>query len=143
MSSASNSLDLLPAQAASNKEKLLWEKELMGLYVSDHPLNYLAPKIKLAGAKSVRDASLIKNEQQRFNVAGLISSIKRISTKTGQPMLFAKIEDLSDSMEVIVFSDALARNPNVWKENTAVLINGRMSTRNNETKMICETAKEL
>jgi DNA polymerase-3 subunit alpha len=141
--SAVAKIDLLPTTPATNKEKLLWEKELMGLYISDHPLKQFEDKLKTTSAKSVRDAVQIKNERLRFNVAGLISNIKRISTKTGQPMLFAKVEDMNDEMEIIVFSDTLSRNPNIWKENNAVMISGRMSARNNEYKMICEGAVEL
>ena len=136
-------LELLPTAPALNKDKLLWEKELMGLYISDHPLKQFEEKLKTISTKSVRDAVQIKNERLQFNVAGLISNIKRISTKTGQPMIFAKVEDMNDEMEIIVFSDAMARNPNIWRENNAVMVTGRMSVRNNEYKMICEKAMEL
>lgn len=142
LASAPN-LELLPATPATAKDRLMWEKELMGLYISDHPLNQHAEKINTLLAKPLREAMAIKNERLRFNIAGLISTIKRINTKNGQPMLFARIEDKSDALEVIVFSDALEKNPNVWRENNAVLINGRMSWRNNEPKLICDSAKEL
>ena len=136
-------LNLKLAKDATPTEKLAWEKELMGLYISDHPLNQHSARLKAAGAKSVRDAAHIKDDKLRFSVAGVVSGLKKIITKSGQPMLFAKVEDLSDSMEILVFSDAIARNPDVWKENTPALIQGRMSARNGEYKMICENAVEL
>ena len=58
-------------------------------------------------------------------------------------MLFARLEDLSDAMEVIVFNDTLARCPEVWKENNAILLSGRMSWRDNDPKIICDSAEEL
>ena len=61
----------------------------------------------------------------------------------GKPMLFVKIEDLTDNLEVIVFSETLAKYPNLWKENNIVMINGQLSLRNGETKVICDEVKEL
>ena len=56
-------------------------------------------------------------------------------------MLFAKIEDLSDSIEVLVFKDVLAKTANIWAENNIVQIAGRVSKRNGETKLIVNDAK--
>ena len=136
-------LKLKPTKPAMNNEKLAWEKELIGLYVSDHPLKQHAEKIQTKHAKTIRETMAIRNEQLRFNTAGLISTIKRIIAKNGKPMLFARLEDLSDAMEVIVFNDTLARCPEVWKENNAILLSGRMSWRDNDPKIICDSAEEL
>ena len=61
----------------------------------------------------------------------------------GQPMLFVKIEDLTDNLEVIVFSETLSKNPELWKENNIIMINGQLSLRNGEPKLICNEVKEL
>lgn len=58
-------------------------------------------------------------------------------------MLFVTLEDLSDNLEVLVFSDTLAKNPLIWQENKAVMVNGRLSWRNDEPKLICDEAREL
>ncbi|MDP3947661.1 MAG: DNA polymerase III subunit alpha [bacterium] len=136
-------MKLAPAAPATSKEKLLWEKELLGLYVSDHPLNQHRARIQSVRARTIKDALNEKSERTRFSVAGIISAVKKITTKTGQPMLFARIEDLSDAIEVIAFSDTLARAPDIWKENNAILMGCRMSLRNGEPKLICESAQEL
>ncbi len=138
-----NSLKLKPAPPAPPAEKLAWEKELLGLYVSDHPLNAHRLKMQNAGAKAIKDVLMVTSSTERQNVAGLISKIQKIVTKLGQPMLFVKIEDFADSMEVVVFSDTLAQTSAVWQEGKPVLISGRMSFRNGEPKLICDTAKEL
>lgn len=140
---SNNALRLKVAQPASSAEKLAWEKELLGLYVSDHPLNSLRAKMRNAGAKPIKDALAVTSQTDRFNVAGIVAKIQKIVTKLGQPMLFAKIEDFTDGMEVVVFSDTLARNPNIWQENKPILISGRMSFRNGEPKLICDNATEL
>ncbi|TSC82012.1 MAG: DNA polymerase III subunit alpha [Parcubacteria group bacterium Gr01-1014_20] len=140
----SQTLELKPVTKASAQERLAWEKELIGLYLSDHPLNAYADKIKAYKAKPIKEAQLIKNETEVFRIAGLISQVKKIVTKTGQPMAFVKIEDFSpEPIEVIVFNSTLAKTSGVWQENSVVLVQGRMSFRNGETKMICDAAKML
>jgi DNA polymerase-3 subunit alpha len=139
---SNNSLKLKPADPASSIEKLSWEKELLGLYVSDHPLNHHREKIKSSGAKPIKEI-LENNNSHRVKIAGLISNIKKIITKTGKPMLFAKIEDFSNIIEVVVFPDILAKTSIIWKENNILLMVGRLSNRENEQKIICENAIEL
>ena len=111
--------------------------------MSDHPLNQHAARIQSVRARPIKEALTEKSERTRFAVAGIISAVKKITTKTGQPMLFAKIEDASGTTEVIAFSDILARVPDVWKENNAIIMGCRMSLRNGEPKLICENAQEL
>ena len=140
----SQSLELKPVTKATAQERLAWEKELIGLYLSDHPLNAYADKIKAYKAKPIKEAQLIKNETEVFRIAGLISQVKKIVTKTGQPMAFVKVEDFSpEPIEVIVFNSTLIKTSGVWQENSVVLVQGRMSFRNGETKMICDAAKVL
>ena len=140
----SQTLELKPVPKASAQERLTWEKELIGLYLSDHPLNAYADKIKAYKAKPIKEAQLIKNETEVFRIAGLVSQVKRIVTKTGQPMAFVKVEDFSpEPIEVIVFNSTLVKTNGVWNENNVVLVQGRMSFRNGETKMVCDAAKVL
>ncbi len=136
-------LKLKAAPAATSAEKLIWEKELLGLYVSDHPMN--AHKEKLAKMKAIpiKDALLVTSPTVRLVFGGMISTIKKIITKKGQPMLFAKIEDMNAAMEVIVFSNTLEKTAAVWEENKAVLIAGKMSDRNGEIKLIVDKAVAL
>jgi len=58
-------------------------------------------------------------------------------------MIFAKIEDFHDSLEVMVFSETLARTLPIWYENNVILVSGKMSWRNGEPKLICDSVKEL
>jgi len=139
----SYNLKLKPAAPANSKEKLAWEKELLGLYVSDHPLNAYKAHLQDVGAKLIKDVLAGTSQIEKHNVGGIIAKVQKIVTKTGRPMLFAKIEDFTNTMEVVVFSDTLEANPSVWQENTAVLVSGRMSFRNGETKLICDKAVAL
>ena len=136
-------LRLEETDSASSKERLTWERELLGLYISDHPLNSYKAQFTSANTLPIKDIVATQSERKRLTAGGIITQVKRIITKTGKPMLFAKIEDLNDTMEVIVFPDTLAKDNNVWEEDTVVLITGRMSHRNGESKLICDTATAI
>jgi len=140
---AEKSNDHIPA--ASLKEKLAWEKELLGLYISGHPLNQYLEKLQNYKAKSIKEILAAKKgyNNNGYRIAGVISQIKRIISKTGQPILFVTIEDLTGALEIVVFSEALAKNPAVWRENNIVLVEGSLSWRNDEPKFICQSAMEL
>lgn len=137
-------LKLKPAQPDTNEEKLKWEKELLGFYLSDHPLNSHSQKIIEAKASSIETLRKIKDGGGLVRCAGLITKIHKIFTKTGQPMLFATIEDRSQQpIEVVVFSSTLVKTAPVWIENNVILVDGWINWRDNEPKIICEGAKKL
>jgi len=140
---AEKSNDHMPA--ASLKEKLAWEKELLGLYISGHPLNQYLEKLQHYKVKSIKEILASKKgyNNNGYRIAGVISQVKRIISKTGQPILFVTIEDLTGALEIVVFSEALAKNPAVWRENNIILIDGSLSWRNDEPKFICQNAMEL
>ncbi len=135
-------LALEAAPAATTQQQLAWEKELLGFYLSNHPLQAMQEKLKKYRITPLAAAATIKDEKKIFTSVALISTIKKIVTKSGQAMLFATLEDLSGTpLEAIVFARALEAAPNVWVENNVVAVRGRMSYRNGETKMICEQAR--
>ncbi len=129
-----------PADMAA---KLGWEKELLGLYVSDHPLNMHREKIASFNAKAVADAFKERSELMRFALAGIVTRAQKIVTKKGKPMLFGKLEDLTGSIEVIVFPETFDKTMAIWKENNALMITGRMSWRDSEGKFVCDNGREL
>ena len=134
---------LVAAPAATAEERLAWEKELLGLYLTDHPLNGHQKKLNGKKMTAIRDALRLHEDGATLCIAGIVAKIQRITTKKGDPMLFAKIEDLSDAMEVLVFSDTLKTTLPFWREGSVVKIRGRLSTRNGEPKLICNEVKEL
>lgn len=143
-SGAGASLKLKDTTPATMQEKLAWEKELLGFYLSDHPLNSFSERIKKTQAKPIGEAKLIKDENKVFRVAGLVSKIQKVITKNGQPMIFAKVEDLSaQSIEIVVFNSVLNKTSNVWEQNKVVLVQGKISLRGEEPKMICDAAMVL
>jgi DNA polymerase-3 subunit alpha len=136
-----NDFKLFSAAPASKKEKLSWEKELLGLFVSSHPLEGFE-KILEKKTVSISKISAIP-VSQRVKIGGIISSIKKIITRMGKPMLFIKLEDLTDKIEVVAFPGVIERNPSVFQENKIVLISGRVDNRDGVSKIICEEVEEI
>jgi len=138
------SLRLKPAPPATDQQKLLWEKELLGFYLSDHPMNSYSEKLKTIRPTSIEKVRLVKDEATPQRTAGLITQIKKIITKKGDPMIFATIEDaLTQQLEILVFNSVLTKTASIWEENKVILVSGRMSWRDGEPKMICDDARKL
>ena len=140
-------LRMRPGNPIDKQTLLLWEKELLGLYITDHPFNAYFAKVQNY-VKPIKDVMKLPRPADtrsapRLRLAGIISGIQKIMTKSGQPMLFVTLEDLSDNLEILVFSDTLAKNPLVWQENKAIMVQGKLSWRDEEPKLIAEAAKEL
>ena len=137
----SGSLQLQPTAEADMQTKLNWEKELLGLYISDHPLNYYKEQMKVT--KPIKEALTIKSEALNFHVGGLVTRVNKITTKTGKPMAFVTIEDFNENMEIVVFPKTYEQNSGTWQEGNVVLAIGHMSWRNDEPKFICNSAQSL
>lgn len=137
-------LNLRDAEPISKKDKLNWEKELLGLYISDHPLSEHKAQLVQYKVKTIRDLLQIdQSDQNKHRIAGVVTGVKKITTKNGKTMAFARIEDANESIEAIVFTETLARNPGLWVENKLIVAEGKLSAKDAEMKFICEGAVEL
>jgi DNA polymerase-3 subunit alpha len=136
------SLRLKDAILASKKERLQWEKELLGLYVTEHPLREYAEKFSQNRLLPLGNLAILRRDQS-VSIGGLVSSIQKITTKTGEPMLFVKMEDLTAQTEVLVFPKVFAKNPTVWQTEKVLMIKGRLSERDAAPKILCEEAVEI
>lgn len=133
-------LTLPDTKPATNDERLAWEKELLGLYVSGHPLDkHRAQLLKSRGIAYAKES--LKGVE--IVLAGFIESAQPILTKNGERMSFLKLVDFTGSIEVVVF-------PRVFKEQTAlfspgscVMLKGKISERNGEPSFVVEKAKAL
>ncbi len=140
---SANSLRLKTAAPADMPSKLNWEKELLGLYISDHPLNIHRAKIQAVRARNIKETLREKSELMRFAVAGIVTKVQKIVTKKGAPMAFAKLEDFDDGVEVVIFPETFGKTMALWQENNAVLLTGRMQWRDSEAKFMCDNGQLL
>ena len=138
-----SALKLAPMEPIPREEALRWEKELLGFYISDHPLSVYKEKLAAIRAKSIKDVLEVKDEKEELIVGGLVSQVRRIVTKTGKPMAFATIEDLTHTIEVIVFPKTIEKTGEAWQIGAVVGVLGHMSWRDGDPKFICDNAKIL
>jgi DNA polymerase-3 subunit alpha len=130
-------LRLKEAPALSKWEKVNWEKELLGLFVSEHPMKDYQIKLRLEyGASNIKDALL--KIGQNVKIGGLITGIKKILTRNNQPMIFSQLEDVNSKVELIVFNDLIQKNPALWQENNIVVVKGRVNEKDGVPKIICQ-----
>ncbi len=129
------------AEPATKRERLAWEKELLGLYVSEHPVDEYKDYLS-AVAIPISQLNISMNEQ-KIKVGGVISKTKKIFTKKNEPMLFVEIEDTTASVEVVVFPSVLKNNPLIWQEDKVVLIDGKVNDRDGEVKILADKIKVI
>ena len=134
-------LVLQPSSVSAEKSQLLaWERELLGLYLTEHPLQEFANAIQDI-VVPWRYLSYYRSGDT-VAVMGLVESIRQITTKGGEPMLFVKLSDLGGGGEIVVFPSVLKTTAAVWQKDKPIIVAGRMSDRG-ETNVVCETVEEL
>jgi DNA polymerase-3 subunit alpha len=136
-------LVMIDAPRTSSKQKLAWEKELLGLYVTGHPLDQFADR--LSGAKqTIRDVRHAEHISGDLVLAGIIEEVKEIYTKkNNEKMAFVRIADLTGSLECVVFPKTYETVKNLCREDQLVIIKGKISDRNGELSLLIDTIKEL
>lgn len=120
-----------------NKEKLTWEKELMGVYLSEHPFK---PYAKRAEVEGVTSCSMIEENMdgQSISVAGVVISTRQLFTKDGNTFISAVIEDLEGSIEVMVWPRTYAETKDFWSEGNVLLIDGKVRVRGDRVQVSCD-----
>ena len=128
-----------PALSTEEYEKsdlLHMEKESLGLYVSEHPLAAVKEQLKRK-----TDCPIIELERRRDGeivlVGGLVSSLKQLTTKKGEPMVFATVEDLTGSVEVVAFNSTYAQARDALVQDAILIVKGRVDHKQmGETKLV-------
>lgn len=121
----------------SLEQKLKYEKELMGIYISDHPVKKYEEKFKKIGLCPLSQISE-KLINKKVKIGGVITDIKKILTKNGRSMLTVIIEDTSSNGEVTVFPDTLEKTLTFWKKDSIIILEGRVNKNNDHLNIVCE-----
>ena len=134
-------LTLKQSEPANKTDKLSWEKELLGLYVSGHPLDEHREKLEKREMTIARIKSLAT--ELVVIAAGIVEEVKPVVTKKGDSMAFVKIADFSGMIEVVIFPKIFAEFKNILVKEKCIAIKGRTSERNGEKSIIAEKIKIL
>ncbi len=140
-----NSLDFAlsqDAQEISRKQLLNWEKELIGVYVSNHPLSYLDELFK--GQVTHTSAELTEeSDKLKVVLGGTIKEARRITTKKGDTMCVVQLEDMFGSISVTIFPKTYEETAELWVEDTVVIVRGEVQIRRDEPCILCNSVTKL
>jgi DNA polymerase III subunit alpha len=125
----------IPTHEFEKNELLRLEKETLGLYVSEHPLNAVRDQLRRK-----TDASLAELERRRdgeiVTVGGIVSAIKQVTTKKGEPMVFVRLDDVIGSAECVVFNSVYASSHELLVADAILVVKARIDHKEGETKLI-------
>ncbi len=136
------SFKLKAGEKATQAEKLLWEKELLGLYISGHPLDRIRDKLESRNMNIKKIKEEIGNGLQ-VTIAGIIETSRQVVTKNNERMAFLKISDLTDSIEAVAFPSIFKESIDILIPEKCIALSGKVSNRSGEKSIIIEAVKEI
>lgn len=119
---------LPPVPAWTARERSTREKEALGFYFSEHPLEHVRDRIESLATHKIADALLLEDRSE-VRIAGLVGEVKTIMTRTGRPMAIVTLEDLSARVECTVFPDTYEGARALLTAETIVVASGRVEIR--------------
>ncbi|HEY6118194.1 MAG TPA: DNA polymerase III subunit alpha [Candidatus Dormibacteraeota bacterium] len=115
------------------EDKLRLEKELLGLYLSDHPLRRISAELaKLSDTQAVEVTSALQDTEVR--VAGLVREVRRVVTRKGQIMAYATLEDLTGSVDVVLFPRVFEQTRLLFEPDKVLVVLGKVDARAGSTR---------
>jgi DNA polymerase III subunit alpha len=131
----------------NQRDQLTWERELLGLYLSQHPLELYMTFL----SENTTPLSEIKveHDNKTVKIGGAVQDIREIVTKNGQKMAFAKIADQFTELELILFPSVYQQTVGYWERDRVLLIKGKVNTRDregnqtDEIKILVDEAREI
>jgi DNA polymerase-3 subunit alpha len=132
------SLDLETADV-SVREKLTWEKELTGVYLSEHPFSSVAGSLSSETTLCGQiDAELVG---QTVDIVGMVGSVRYLFTRERKPFVSAVLEDLSGQVEVMVWPKVYDETGDLWQEGDILAVNGKVRLREDRVQVSCEEVR--
>jgi DNA polymerase-3 subunit alpha len=125
----------IPAGEWDKRIKLGFEKEMLGLYISDHPLLGIEASLRsqvTCGIPSLQE----RDDRELVVIGGLVGAITRRFTKNGDPMIFFQLEDLEGDIEVLCFPKTVNAFGPLVQEDAVLLVKGRVDDRGEEVKIV-------
>ena len=125
------------------QQLLAWEKELLNLYLSAHPLAHVAQYLK----KRVNAYAISLSEEwagQKVTLGGRVTELRRITTKRGDAMLAVQFEDLTGALEIVVFPKTYAATSERWREDAVLLVTGLVKMgRDDDPQLVADEVEEF
>jgi DNA polymerase-3 subunit alpha len=132
-------LDLETAEV-SVKEKLSWEKELIGVYLSEHPFSAFVGEMP-SGNTTLCGQINAEMVGQTVVVAGMVATIHQLSTKDRRSFISVVLEDLDGSIEVMVWPNVYSNTKDIWEEGNILLVQGKIRLKDNRVQLNCDSVR--
>lgn len=134
--------DNLPnIEELSKEELLMFEKQYLGFYITEHPLT---KHLKSLENKATHKISTLPQTPTTVVVGGIITQIKKITTrKNGSEMAFVKLDDFTGNVELVVFPSVYERTKFIWVTDRVVLVKGKVNERDERLTVIVDDAKQI
>jgi hypothetical protein len=129
---------LPPVDEAPVRERLRWEKELLGLYLSEHPMGEVAGQIGQFVDTWSPDLKDDSNEGRRVVVGGIVTGVRTVITKAKATMAIVTLEDLQGAIEVVVFPRLHEQTAATWVDGAILLVAGRVDHRGDEVSLLAD-----
>lgn len=121
------------------KERLAWERELLGVYLSDHPVSDVVRRTGLEGRRQIGELA-DRPTGEMIKVVGMINSVRRLITRANRSMAVMEFEDPTGSIELVAFPDRYERYADLWEVDRVLEVKARVDRRNEQLQLICEDA---
>lgn len=128
----------LPQDHIDRRAILNWERELIGLYVSDHPLSPYMDSIRRVTSHLSGELTGLPSQTQ-VRVAGLVTKLRRHLTKSGKPMAFVTLEDIQGPIELLVFPRTWAEHAALFEPEQVILVEGKLDAEGAEPKVLVDS----
>lgn len=134
----------MPDVAELQRDQLLgYEKELLGFYLTSHPLQSYVEIFEKSNLTPIGDINQTL-VNQKVRIGGLIVAIKKVITKAGNnEMAFVRIEDLTGAMEIVVFPKTYTKFADIWQKDQVVTVTGKVDMKEERLTLICDEARKI
>ena len=137
-SSGSLKIDVPPAD---ERQKLTWEKEFLGLYMSSHPLTDMFANGAPAGYTQIRQTDEVP-EKQQVRLVGMVVSVRRIATRTNRMMAVLELEDLTGTIEAVAFPDTYEATSSLLNPDAILDFTAKVDQRGDRRQLILEQVSD-
>lgn len=135
------------AEVVAPRDQLQWERELLGVYLSQHPLEAFR---NLLGEQTVALTELTAaHHNKTAQIGGMVSTFREITTKNGQKMAFVQLTDEHNDIEVVLFPSIYQQTLGIWDQDKVVIVKGKVSAQDkdgnvsSEIKLLADEAREV
>ncbi|MBP8124339.1 MAG: DNA polymerase III subunit alpha [Caldilineaceae bacterium] len=129
-------------EEAKPRERLAWERELVGVFVTSHPLEEVAANWQKVVTCSCAELDEMYNDRTVV-MAGMINSLRTITTKKGDAMAFVQLEDLQGQCEVVVFPRTYAEYRDLLVPDNIILVKGKAQSREGRTTVLADSIQNF